>query len=123
MAIKNQNLDTRILIEEGIIIKKEFKNATEPGEFNGRKYEGKPDRYVITTLSAPVIDVTMGCQTYNVNGELTSATPVILDFEISVDRKKEYEAYKFGDKVNVRYTYRNVNGQEIFKSLDFKKLI
>lgn len=120
--IRNENLDTRLMIEEGVIIKKEYKKATEQFENEGRLIPAKPERFAITTLSAPVIDANMGCQTYNSNGELVAVNPIILDFEMPIEKKKDYEAIKFGDKVKVRYTYRNYNGKEMFKPLDFSKM-
>lgn len=120
---QNQNLDNRLLMEEGIIIRKEYKKATEAGEFEGKKYDAKPERFAIMTMSAPVIDENLGCVTFNAMGAKVPTNPVILEYELPIERKKEYDTIKFGDRVTVRYVYKSYNGQAIYTPIDFTKKV
>lgn len=119
----NQTLDNRLLAEEGIIIRKEYKKATEAGEFEGKKYDAKPERFSVMTMSAPLIDENLGCVTFNALGAKVPTNPVVLEFELPIEKKKEYDAMKFGDKVTVRYVYKSFNGQSIYTPIDFKKQV
>ena len=80
----------RIIREEGIVLEKIFKKATN--EFkgqDGRVVDAKPDRYVVKVASSQLCDQELG---------LTECS--VLDYEIELSL---YNKIKYMNAVNVAY--------------------
>lgn len=81
----NINIKRRVR-EEGVVLSKEFKAATESWtDKNGRTVPAQPDRYVVKVAS--------GCTIDKING---IDSPTILDYKVE---EKEFDNFKYLDKV------------------------
>ena len=91
----------KLINETGIVLKKEFKKASDEFEYNGRTVPAQPDRWVVTVASSGNIDTTTGLD------DLT-----ILTYKVT---EEEFKILKFLQKVKVSYEFSNSGNNKAVK--------
>lgn len=89
-------LKSRPIQEEGVVLSKEFKKASEGfTASDGHVVPAQPDRYIVTVASS-----------YQFTADMGFVNPAVLEYKVE---KELFDKLKYGTKVLVLYEMSNGN--------------
>lgn len=94
----------KLCVEFGEIVTKEVIAATEKRIWDGKEIEAQPERYRVLTLS--------GADKTKEDGYIS---PTLVSHYLE---KAEFDSYKPGDKVKVRYNYNGDDKAKVSKGIE-----